>query len=348
MLKKKLNVHYTIKFKKHFPNIGNNIFISETAKVIGNTEVAENTKIFDNVILRGDGEKIKIGKNCTFNKRCTVHVASDFLGTKIGNNCFFDEYSVIHACSIGNNVLVGENSVIMDNSVVSDYSIILPDTLIPPGKNFEKFSLISGSPAKCTKKIDKLFFKNFILENFKSKINHSSYIKKTNSKFKKFKINGKKIFISNDVIVSCCIIANENSSIWFSSILNSPDNKGTVILGKGSNIQDNSILNTNGKKIEIGERVTIGHNVVINGNTLICNDAVVGMGSVLEKNCIIEEGGFIAAKSYVQEDTKVPKGQIYAGNPAKFFRNVSSKEKEFFSMGQKIYEKLSEEYLQNN
>ncbi len=348
MLKKKINIHPTLKFKKHFPNISNNIFISDTAKIIGNTEIAENTKIFDSVVLRGDGERIIIGKNCTFNKRCTVHVASDFLGTKIGNNCIFDEYSVIHACSIGNNVFVGENSVIMDNSVVNDYSIILPDTLIPPGKNFEKFSLISGSPAKRIKKIDKTFFKSFSLENFKSKINHSNYIQKTNSNFRKIKINGKKIFISNDISVSCNIIANENSSIWFSSILSSPDDKGTIILGKGSNIQDNSILDTNGKKIEIGERVTVGHNVIINGNTIICNDAVIGMGSVLEKNCIIEEGGFVGAKSYMLKNTKVPKGQIYAGNPAKFFRNVSSEEKKFFSMGQKIYEKLSEEYLQGN
>ena len=42
----------------------------------------------------------------------------------------------------------------MDGSAVGDYSIILADTLIPPGKKFDRFSLISGSPAKLIKKID--------------------------------------------------------------------------------------------------------------------------------------------------------------------------------------------------
>ncbi len=344
-MKKKTNIHSTLKFKKHFPNVSDNILISDTAKIIGNTEIAENTKIFDNVVLRGDGEKIKVGKNCIFKNRCTVHVASDFLGTKIGDSCLFGEYSVIHACTIGNNVLVGENTVIMDNSFIGDYSIILPDTLISPGKRFEAFSLISGSPAKCIKKIDKTYYKKFNFKNFKSPINHSNYIQKNNAKFNKIKIIGKNVFISTDIKHNCKIFAHENSSIWFSTILNSPDEKGLVILGKGSNIQDNSILNTNGKKIEIGQRVTIGHNVIINGNVLICNDAVIGMGSILEKNCIVEKGGFVGAKSYVLKNTIVPKGKIYAGNPARFFRNVTLKEKNYFSIGQKIYEKLSEEYM---
>ena len=57
----------------------------------------------------------------------------------------------------------------MDGSTVGDYSIILPDSLIPPGKKFDKFSLISGSPAKLIKNIDKIFYNKF--NNLKSKSN---------------------------------------------------------------------------------------------------------------------------------------------------------------------------------
>ena len=49
----------------------------------------------------------------------------------------------------------------------------------------------------------------------------------------------------------------------------------------------------------------------------------------------------------MKKNTTVPSGKIYAGRPARFFRNLMAKEKEYFSMGQKVYVKLTEEYLKN-
>ena len=79
----------------------------------------------------------------------------------------------------------------------------------------------------------------------------------------------------------------------------------------------------------------------------IDNNAVIGMGSILEENCIIEKNAFVGANSYLKKNTVVPEGIIYAGNPARFFRNVSEQERKFFSLGQKVYEKLTLEYLKN-
>ena len=348
MIKKENTIHPRIKFLKHFPHVADNVSISSSAKIIGNTNISKNTKILENVIIRGDGEKIEIGENCLFEKRCTVHVASDLLGTKIGNNCTIEQYAIIHACLIGNNVKVGENAVVMDGSTVGDYSIIRPDTLIPPGKKFDKFSLISGSPAKLIRKIDNIYYNRF--NNLKSKSNFrfKEYLKKINLNFQSIKYDADKTFIASDALIGCSIIAKPNSSIWFSTVLYSPDNKGSVYLGLGSNIQDNSIFNTKGKDIYIGDRVTIGHNVIIDGNCRIDNNAVIGMGSILEENCIVEKNAFVGANSYVKTNTVVPEGKIYAGNPAKFFRDVSRQEKEFFSLGQKIYENLTLKYLKNS
>ena len=348
MIKKKITIHPRIKFLKHFPNIADNVSISSLAKIIGNSDIKKNTKILDNVIIRGDGKKIEIGENCLFEKRSTVHVASDLLGTKIGNNCIIGKYSIIHACLIGNNVKVGENSVVMDGSAVGDYSIILADTLIPPGKKFDRFSLISGSPAKLIKKIDTSYYNKFNDLKSKSNFRFKEYLKKINLNFQSIKFNEDKIFIAPDALIGCNTIAKSNSSIWFSTVLHSPDNKGSVYLGTGSNIQDNSIFNTEGKNIYIGDKVTIGHNVIINGKCRINNNAVVGMGSILEENCIVEKNAFVGANSYVKTNTVVPEGKIYAGNPAKFFRDVTQQEREFFSLGQKVYENLTVEYLKNS
>ena len=69
-----------IKYLNFTPSLKNNS-ISQKSWVIGNVSIKENTVIKDHVVLRGDGEKIKIGKECIFNERSTVHVASDYLGT---------------------------------------------------------------------------------------------------------------------------------------------------------------------------------------------------------------------------------------------------------------------------
>ena len=348
MLEKKNNIHPVIKFLKYFPTIAENVSISSSAKIIGNSNIKKNTKILDNVIIRGDGEKIEIGENCLFENRSTVHVASDLLGTKIGNNCIIKQYAIIHACLIGNNVKVGENSVVMDGSAVGDYSVILPDTLIPPGKKFDRFSLISGSPAKLIRNIDTNYYNRF--NNLKSKSNFrfNEYLKKINPNFQSIELEEDNTFIAPDVLIGCNIFTKSYSSIWFSTVLHSPDNKGSVYLGTGSNIQDNSIFNTKGKNIYIGDKVTIGHNVIINGKCSINNNAVVGMGSILEENCIVEKNAFVGANSYVKTNTVVPEGKIYAGNPAKFFRDVTQQEREFFSLGQKVYENLTVEYLKNS
>ena len=96
-------------------------------------------------------------------------------------------------------------------------------------------------------------------------------------------------------------------------------------MGEGSNIQDNSIINTLGQEIVIEKRVTIGHNVILLGSQNIKNDAVIGMGSILERNCIIGNNSFIGANSYVKAGTIVPDNTIFAGQPAKYFRKVDKK-----------------------
>ena len=116
------------------------------------------------------------------------------------------------------------------------------------------------------------------------------------------------------------------SSIWFSVNIFSSKKNGKLILGEGSNIQDNSvILNTLGQEIVIEKRVTIGHNVIMLGRQNIKNDAVIGMGSILENNCIIGNNSFVGANSYVKSGTIVPDNTIFAGKPAKYFRKVNKK-----------------------
>ena len=341
-----------IKYLNYTPSLEAAIYSGDNSIIIGNTFVGRDTILEKNVVIRGDGKVVNIGKNCLFKNRSTVHVAAEVQGTEIGDNSIIGEYSIIHACKLGQNIIVGNNSVVMDGSELGDNTIIENNTLIPPGKKFDSYSLIEGSPGKVIEKITEkqyLLYKKNIRKSknellINNNYNYRSYLEKRIPATRYTKKNINNTFVAPDAEIYQTIEINEYSSIWFSVYIFSSKNNGKLILGKGSNIQDNCILNTLGQEILIEKRVTIGHNVIILGKSHIKNDAVIGMGSILESNCIIGNNSFVGANSFVKAGTIVPDNTIYAGKPAKFFRKVNEKEKLFFREGQKIYENLTCNY----
>jgi carbonic anhydrase/acetyltransferase-like protein (isoleucine patch superfamily) len=54
------------------------------------------------------------------------------------------------------------------------------------------------------------------------------------------------------------------------------------------------------------------------------------MGAIVMDNAYIEEGSIVAAGAVVTQGTRVPAGTIYAGNPAKYLKDVSPDAAEVF------------------
>ena len=131
-----------IKYLNYTPTLEADINSGDNSIIIGNTFVGRDTILEENVVIRGDGKKVNIGKNCLFKNRSTVHVAAEVQGTEIGDNSIIGEYSIIHACKLGKNIIIGNNSVVMDGSELRDNTIIENNTLIPPGKNLTPFHLL--------------------------------------------------------------------------------------------------------------------------------------------------------------------------------------------------------------
>ena len=59
----------------------------------------------------------------------------------------------------------------------------------------------------------------------------------------------------------------------------------------------------------------------------------------------VEKGAIVAAGAVVQPDTVIPTGQLWAGNPAKFLRDVKPEEKSFLPESADVYSRLAAEHL---
>ena len=117
-----------------------------------------------------------------------------------------------------------------------------------------------------------------------------------------------------------------------------------IIIGAGSNIQDNSTLHTDyGFPVIVGERVTVGHNVVLHGCT-IENDVIIGMGSILLDGSYVPKNVIVGAGSLISAKTKIEEGTLVLGTPARFVRRLTEDEIKHIQNSAKHYVEKIEIY----
>jgi carbonic anhydrase/acetyltransferase-like protein (isoleucine patch superfamily) len=134
-----------------------------------------------------------------------------------------------------------------------------------------------------------------------------------------------------------------DSSVWFGCVI-----RGDVCpirIGQRTNIQDGTIIHVtrNTGPTNIGSDITIGHQALLHACTL--HDACfVGMGAKVMDDAVVETGGYVAAGALLTPRKLVPTGQMWAGNPAKFFRAVSAEEASYIGFSAKHYANLAKQY----
>lgn len=104
---------------------------------------------------------------------------------------------------------------------------------------------------------------------------------------------------------------------------------GKIQVGRNSAIQDLTHLKcgTNGiRNLEIGDSVNIGPNVTLD-SCKIESFAHIGMGATVCAGSKIEGFGVVAAGAVIPEGSVVAAGQIWAGNPGKYLRDLTIEEK---------------------
>lgn len=163
----------------------------------------------------------------------------------------------------------------------------------------------------------------------------------------------KSAFIASSAIISGDVEVGENSGIWYGCVLRGDVTK--ISVGKNTNIQDNTVIHgtrpnhaqnktgEHGAPVVIGDNVTIGHNAIIHACT-IKDNAFIGMGSIIMDLAVVEEFGMLAAGAVLTPGKVVKKGQIWAGNPAKYFRDMKQGEIDYIQISADNYAILAKEY----
>lgn len=154
----------------------------------------------------------------------------------------------------------------------------------------------------------------------------------------------KDAWIAPGAVVIGDVHIGADTNVWFGCVIRG--DVAPIRIGERTNIQDGTVIHVTRVvgPTHIGSGITIGHKALLHACTLE-DDCFVGMGATVMDNAVVESGGYVAAGAQVTPNKRIPAGQMWAGNPAKFFRDVRAEEAEYIAFSAKHYVELSKKYI---
>ncbi|MDY3973024.1 MAG: gamma carbonic anhydrase family protein [Veillonella caviae] len=136
-----------MRFNGKYPKLDKKSHVMPSAQLIGDVELKEYASVWFNVTVRGDINKIVIGRYTNVQDNAVLHVDSD-KACILGDFVTVGHTAIVHASTIEDNVLIGMGAVVLSGchigtgSIIAAGAVVLENTTIPP------HSLVVGCPAK--------------------------------------------------------------------------------------------------------------------------------------------------------------------------------------------------------
>ena len=143
------------------------------------------------------------------------------------------------------------------------------------------------------------------------------------------------VWVADSAQIIGQVFLEQDSSVWFGVVMRA--DTAAIRVGRGSNIQDNSVLHVDaGKPLTIGHNVTVGHQAMLHGcsigdGSLVGIKAVILNGAKIGKNCLVGAGALIT------EGKEFPDGSLILGSPAKLIMPLSSEQIEGLKVAAQHY-----------
>lgn len=137
------------------PRIDPSAYIAETAVIIGDVTIGEESSVWYNTVVRGDVNFIRIGARTNIQDLSMLHVTHRKHKDDPGAPLIIDDevtvaHSVtLHGCRIARGAFIGMQATIMDHAFIGEGALIGARSLVTEGTVVPPHTLWVGAPATC-------------------------------------------------------------------------------------------------------------------------------------------------------------------------------------------------------
>lgn len=137
-------------FQDKRPTVAKDVFVDESAVVIGDVNLRERASIWPGAIVRADDDSVDVGKGSAVLDLSLVE-APKGRPVVIGDGCIVSHGARLHGCSVGNDSVIGIGAIILDGVSIGEKSVVAAGSLVPPGAKIPPNSFVMGVPGKITR-----------------------------------------------------------------------------------------------------------------------------------------------------------------------------------------------------
>ena len=134
------------------PAVSASAWVADSAEVIGNVTLGDNSSVWFGVVIRGDNEPITIGQGSNIQDNSVLHTDHD-MPLVIGDNVTIGHQVMLHGCTIGDGSLIGIQAVVLNGAKIGKNCLVGAGSLVTEGREFPDGCMIFGSPAKAVRQL---------------------------------------------------------------------------------------------------------------------------------------------------------------------------------------------------
>lgn len=132
---------------------GDDYWIAPDANLIGDILIEEAASVWFGCTLRGDNERITVGRGSNVQENCVMHTDMGY-PLVIGETCTIGHKAMLHGCVIGDGSLIGMGATVLNGAKIGRGCLIAAGALITEGKEIPDGSLVMGAPGKIIRELD--------------------------------------------------------------------------------------------------------------------------------------------------------------------------------------------------
>ncbi len=140
------------RYVEDLPSIHPTAFVADSADLIGNITIGENSSVWYQVVIRADDEPIVIGNNTNVQDGSILHIDPGN-PTILGNYVTVGHGAIVHGAHLEDNVMVAIGAIVLTGAHIGSNSIIGSGAVVTEGAIIPANSLVVGIPGKVLRQV---------------------------------------------------------------------------------------------------------------------------------------------------------------------------------------------------